>query len=100
VEGILPDKRSLDALTLDVLLTGEGLDRFIEDTARLRSLPRGELVSTDDNLYLEYETPRGNVLPWGAREALVDTLRTYSDPDAVAALAVTLTGKKESSLSR
>jgi spermidine synthase len=100
VEGILPNERSLDALTLDVLLTGEGLDRFIEDTARVRSLPRGELVSTDDNLYLEYETPRGNVLPWEAREALVATLRTYSDPDAVAALAVTLTGKKESSLSR
>jgi spermidine synthase len=85
---VLPDGRSLDALTRDVLLTGEGLDRFIEDTARRRALPRRELLSTDDNLYLEYETPRGNVLPWEAREALVAGLRTYSNPTAVAALAV------------
>lgn len=94
--GILPNERDLDTLTSDILVTGEGLDRFIESAARARNLPPSALVSTDDNLYLEYETPRGNVLPWPAREALVETLRTYTDAGAVAAMAVTA----ESTLSR
>jgi len=99
IDDILPSERSLDDLTDDVLLTEDGLDRFIENVAGTRGVPPAELVSTDDNLFLEYETPRGNVLPWSAREELVATLRTYSDPSRVAALALTLTDATESALS-
>ena len=44
------------------------------------------MISTDGNLYLEYATPHGNVLPWSTREELVADLRRYRDPAAVAAM--------------
>jgi spermidine synthase len=82
----LPDGRRLEVLTRDVLAMDEGLDRFIADSAEEARVPVEELLSTDDNLFLEYETPRGNVLPWEAREALVGVLRGYRDPLAIARL--------------
>ncbi|MEM7243868.1 MAG: fused MFS/spermidine synthase [Acidobacteriota bacterium] len=45
------------------LLSPTGVDTFLqvaEDAA-----PLGALVSTDDNLFLEYSTPKGNVLGYG-----------------------------------
>jgi spermidine synthase len=54
----------------DELVTSEGdLDRFVAESAA-----PGEIVpaSTDDNLYLEYATPKGNVLNYGA--SLKETL--------------------------
>jgi spermidine synthase len=86
VHPTLPDGRPLVALTNDILAIDHGLDRFLEDSAKEAEVPFSELVSTDDNLFLEYETPRGNVLPWEAREELVRLLRDYRDPAAVAAL--------------
>ncbi len=46
--------RLLDPAAVDALL----------DEAGDQGLPRTELVSTDDNLLLEYSTPRGNVRPY------------------------------------
>jgi len=46
-----------------------------------------DLVSTDDNLYIEYATPRGNVLPWSSRETLVARLRQFRSAEAVSAMA-------------
>jgi spermidine synthase len=83
---VMPNERRLEDLTEDILMTGEGLDRFLRETAGTTGTTVSEFLSTDDNLYLEYETPRGNVLPWIAREALVHELRTYHDPVAIGAL--------------
>jgi spermidine synthase len=82
----LPDERPLEGLLDDTLVFGAGLDRFLDDVAREEGVPRAELISNDDNLYLEYATPRGNTLPWSAREALVDQLLRYRDAGAIAAL--------------
>ncbi|HYJ09685.1 MAG TPA: fused MFS/spermidine synthase [Polyangiaceae bacterium] len=66
-----PGHKPLMELLDDVLVAGADLDRFLEDSARASGVPLSELVSTDGNLYLEYATPRGNVLPWSARDELV-----------------------------
>jgi spermidine synthase len=92
----LPYGRALETLPGDILALDEGLDRFIADSAD-EAHPARELISNDDNLFLEYETPRGNVLPWEAREALVAVLRGYRDYDAVAALELDDTGASPSS---
>ena len=82
----LPDERPLEGLLEDTLLIGAGLDRFLDDVAREEGVSRASLISSDDNLYLEYATPRGNTLPWSAREELVDRLLGYRDAEAIAAL--------------
>ena len=84
--SVLPQGRSLDSLVNDILVMGEGLDRYLEHVARLHPLPPSRLISTDDNLYLEYRTPRGNVLPWSTREALVADLKRYRDGTQIARL--------------
>lgn len=72
-----PEHRPLMSLLDDVLVADADLDRFLEDTAREAGQPLRELISTDGNLYLEYATPRGNVLPWSAREELVRKIAEY-----------------------
>jgi spermidine synthase len=72
-----PENRPLMTLLDDVLLADADLDRFLEASAREAGKPLSELVSTDRNLYLEYATPRGNTLPWSAREALVGKLLEF-----------------------
>jgi hypothetical protein len=47
-------------LVADRLLTPERVDRFLAELAA-RGLSTDALVSTDDNLFLEQNTPRGNV---------------------------------------
>lgn len=55
--------------TLDELVTsGEDLDRFVKESES----DGGPILSTDDNLYLEYATPKGNVLVY--ETSLQDTL--------------------------
>jgi spermidine synthase len=66
-----PNGRRLAELTEDILALGAGLDAFLERAAEEVDEPLDELVSTDENLYLEYATPRGNVLGWDARDLLV-----------------------------
>ena len=65
--------------TLDELVTsGEDLDRFVSESEP----DGGPILSTDDNLYLEYATPKGNVLVYDTslREAL-DLLGRYRTKD-------------------
>ncbi len=72
-----PGERPLMNLLDDLLVADADLDRFLEDSAHEAGQPLSELVSTDSNLYLEYATPRGNVLPWSAREDLVRKIREF-----------------------
>ncbi|MFO0590005.1 MAG: fused MFS/spermidine synthase [Polyangiaceae bacterium] len=56
--------------TLNELVTSEDdLDRFVKESEP----DGGPIVSTDDNLYLEYATPKGNVLVYDS--SLQDTLK-------------------------
>lgn len=72
-----PGERPLMNLLDDLLVADADLDRFLQDSAHEAGQPLSELVSTDGNLYLEYATPRGNVLPWSAREDLVRKIREF-----------------------
>jgi spermidine synthase len=73
----MPEKRPLMDLLRDVLVANADLDRFLEDSARETGKPLRDMISTDGNLYLEYATPRGNVLPWSAREELVAKISSF-----------------------
>ena len=86
VAATIPGARPLMDLFDDVLVSDAGLDRFLADVAATAGQPVEKMISTDGNLYLEYATPHGNVLPWSTREALVADLRRYYDPSAVAAM--------------
>jgi spermidine synthase len=86
--GVKPEQRQLSELLGDVLATGSELDDFIEESARQAKVPVDELVSTDQSLYLEYATPRGNVLPWSTREALIADILRFRDERAIAGLLV------------
>jgi spermidine synthase len=85
---VLPRDRRLDELLGDVLAEGAGLDRFLEETAEQANVPLGELVSTDQSLYLEYATPRGNVLPWSTRNILIGNILRFRDDAAIARMLV------------
>ena len=86
VRATVPQARPLLELFNDVLVTDDGLDRFLADSAAEAGEPVEQMLSTDGNLYLEYATPHGNVLPWSAREDLVAELCRYHDPSAVRAM--------------
>ncbi len=77
VSAKTPGNRPLMTLLDDVLVADEDLDRFLAASAREAGQPLEELVSTDSNLYLEYATPRGNTLPWTAREELVASILQF-----------------------
>ncbi|MBK9264919.1 MAG: fused MFS/spermidine synthase [Polyangiaceae bacterium] len=63
----------------ELVASEEDLDRFISET------PDKPFVSTDDNLFLEYATPKGNVLDYhqSLRET-IDMLMVYKTKDAIA----------------
>src|SRR4029079_9770953 len=86
IQHVLPDRRHLRELTGDILALDAGLDAFLDESATLAGLERSELVSTDPSLYLEYATPRGNMLPWATREALVRDISRFRDETAIANL--------------
>ena len=44
-----------------VLVDENGIDRFLFETADRASVDLAELISTDDNMFLEYATPKTNV---------------------------------------
>ncbi|RYZ04496.1 MAG: spermidine synthase [Myxococcales bacterium] len=81
-----PGNRPLMSLLDDVLLADADLDHFLEASAREEGEPLSELVSTDQNLYLEYATPRGNTLPWSAREELVSKILEFKSEVSSAGL--------------
>ena len=86
IQRVLSDDRHLADLTGDILALDAGLDAFLDESANQAGIDRSQLVSTDQSLYLEYATPRGNVLPWATREALVRDIWRYRDQEAVNAL--------------
>jgi len=67
-----------DARTVlgEMLLTSDQLDAYLADAQRDGPLP----LSTDTNLYLEFSTPRGNVLGWNYDENF-EALARFSKPD-------------------
>ncbi len=82
--GALQPSRPLWTLHGDVLAAGAGLDAFVAEVAAEHGLTPEELVSTDDNLYLEYATPRGNVLPWSSAPEMVARVRKHRDAEEIA----------------
>ncbi|WP_437827592.1 fused MFS/spermidine synthase [Sorangium sp. So ce1153] len=76
VQATLAGARLADLLG-DLMASDEDLDRFIAEAAE----DGGPILSTDDNLYLEYATPKGNVLPYGASlDATLALLERYRTP--------------------
>ncbi len=68
-ENVLPDR----------ILDTDAIDAYVAGISEGRGA-----VSTDDNLFLEYSTPRGNVRPY--KESLdenVDALRSYEPEDSL-----------------
>ena len=61
------------------LLDTAGIDRFIAHVAKRAGMLPEELESTDDSLYLEYATPRGNVLPIDSGERMLERLREFRE---------------------
>jgi spermidine synthase len=86
IERVLSDERHLADLTADILALDDGLDAFLAESATEAGIEPSALVSTDQSLYLEYSTPRGNVLPWATRDALVQALWRHRNQDAINAL--------------
>jgi spermidine synthase len=86
VQANTPGNRPLMNLLEDVLLVDADLDRFLDDSAREAGQPLASMVSTDGNLYLEYATPRGNILPWSAREDLVRKLQEFRGEASISGL--------------
>ncbi len=81
-----PGGRPLEDLLDDVLLTREGLDAWLEQLAQREGYDRTRWAATDDNSYLEYSTPRGNVLPWSDRRRLIADLVRFRDESSHRAL--------------
>jgi len=86
IQRVLSDERHLADLTADILALDDGLDGFLAESATEAGLERSALVSTDQSLYLEYATPRGNILPCATREALVQDLWRFRNQGAINAL--------------
>lgn len=68
--------RRLDELLSEMIASGPELDRLVSEQPGAAE----QIVSTDDNLYLEYETPKGNVLEYHSSlqssRALLERYRT------------------------
>jgi spermidine synthase len=81
--AILDGTRLAD-LAGDLLVMDESLDRFIADSAKEAELAIEELYSTDDNLYLEYATPKNNVPGMPSIEQTIDMVARYKPANLAA----------------
>jgi hypothetical protein len=72
-----------DADLGDLVLADETMDAFIDDVCVRGGFTRASLISTDDNLRLEYATPRNNV---PSLAAVVDALQAQRSPEVAARL--------------
>ena len=73
------------------LLTPQALKRLVDDARGQFGSKLGPLIATDDNVTLEYSTPKGNVRPYD--DSLVQNLRYldhYKEQDPFAATSLTL----------
>jgi spermidine synthase len=84
VARLLSDGSSLADLANDLLVMDESLDRYVGESADEAALPKEALFSTDDNLYLEYATPKNNVVGLPSIEETIATVARYRSPDIVA----------------
>lgn len=77
VRSLLPLVGGVEGLRSGLLLSPVDVDRFLAATGE----PLDDLLSTDDNLYLEYSTPRGNIREWwpSLQENLA-ALRAFRSP--------------------
>jgi len=75
---------SLADLAGDLLVADDDLDRFVEDSAKEAGIPTSDLLSTDDNLYLEYATPKNNVAGMASIEETIAVVGRYRQPDVLA----------------
>jgi spermidine synthase len=76
------DGKHFEDLFSELVASGPELDRFVTESAEG---DEAQPISTDDNLYLEYATPKGNVLNYDASlNATLSLLDRYrmSDPKA------------------
>jgi len=80
----LLDGADLGDLAGDLLVVDDALDRFVADSAREANLPVDGLWSTDDNLYLEYATPKNNVAGMPSIEQTIDMVARYRPADVAA----------------
>jgi spermidine synthase len=69
---------SLESLLSRMVLSDASLDRFVKES----EADGGPILSTDNNLYLEYATPKGNVLNYDkSLSQMVDLLASYRAPN-------------------
>ncbi len=81
-ETMAPDE-TLRGLLGRMKLSGEAIDRFVADTAKSDG---GAILSTDDNLYLEHATPKGNVMGYDkSLQRMLAELDGYRLPNPEAA---------------
>ena len=81
MKNTLGEGETLRSLLDRMVLSGDALDRFVSETP----VGDGEPLSTDDNLYLEHATPKGNVMSYHrSLDEMIATLRTYRRDDPVA----------------
>jgi spermidine synthase len=75
---------SLAALAGDLLLMDDVLDRFVADSARETNTTVEGLLSSDDNLYLEYATPKNNIARVPSIFQTIDMITRYRPADLAA----------------
>lgn len=81
IRATLGGSPHLEDLLGELVASGAELDRFVLEAAE----ESGPILSTDDNLYLEYATPKGNVLEYHASlRATLALLDRYRTPDVKA----------------
>jgi spermidine synthase len=68
-----------------IVLDERGIDAFVADVADEHGLPTSALLSTDENLFLEYATPRGNVPTADDIPNTLAYLSTYRQSDLLRA---------------
>ncbi|MCC6664214.1 MAG: fused MFS/spermidine synthase [Polyangiaceae bacterium] len=88
VAATLPADHQHENIIANCLLAGRSVDRFVEAAATRTGHSVDSLVSSDDNVRLEFATPRGNVLPWNAKDTLLAEMKDHRDPAEVEALVV------------
>jgi spermidine synthase len=55
-----------------IVIDETGIDRFLDETADRGGVDLADLISTDDNMFLEYATPKTNV---PSADDIPDTIR-------------------------
>jgi spermidine synthase len=81
--GTLGPEESLDRFIEGAVIEDDALDLFLEATAKEYGGTKGDLVSTDDNLYLEYRTPKNNVPDADDWVPTLERIRKYA-PEGLA----------------